>query len=419
MREEKKSTPVPLVYLTLRSCPAWCALLTAAALMLSLHAEADVPEVVVANVTASSAVAPTQPSAFEIIPEDPLAARLRFSGKTKTYKKTFYLRGYSLGQFYWLDNHRFITDMHGGPGFEAKYGEVQPKIVLVDILAGTIEDTGLVGKMNCYSEGMISIGTWELNGKRTMYFGKWGESLKAYAGGFPADMELNYESCQLVPRWGYPKNESGKPRLAGRFPLKVEHGTIYEWKPSSFPELRIGQDEQNRFGFYRTGSAQIPPLQLYWEQPSGKRIDIPLNPGEKISSVYFLPYEQAYLLTVDLTSTQPIEIWGPRFMRLLYLDGTVKRFGVPAVIMKLVGAGKVIGAAKYTKQGIRWVVGFKSREPDNLNIGGVHAVSGDELVKIEPYTYTIGPDGCREYSHEDHLFSKYNDYFYIDVCKGE
>ncbi|HZW26650.1 MAG TPA: hypothetical protein VFF26_14325 [Gallionella sp.] len=394
--------------------------LAVAALMLSGYAGAEAPAVVGAsNVAASSVGVPAQPAAFDIIPEDPLAAKLKFSGKTKTrtYKKTFYLRGYSLSGPWWVDDHRYLAEMHAGDGFEAKFGEIPPKVVMVDTLTGKVEDTGVVGDLKCYSEGRIA--TSAQGREWTMYFGKLGEPLRAYPKNFPQDQELNVESCQLVPAWRRPRAESGKPQFVARFPLKVEHGAIFEWKPASYPELKIGRDEYGRPGFYRDGPVEMPPLHVYWEQPSGKRIDIPFNPGEKISYVSYLPYEKAYLIWVDLSGTQPIEGTFPRFERLLYLDGTVKRFGVPSVIMDLVQVRKVHGLAKYSKKGVEWGAYWKAREPDSQHVGGFYEVMNGELVKVESPGGVLGPDGCREYGEEKQPFSKRYDFFYIDVCKGE
>ncbi|ADL55463.1 hypothetical protein [Gallionella capsiferriformans] len=398
---------------------AWCTLLVMGTLILSVHAGAEEPAVVGAsNVGASSAVVPAQPAAFEIIPEDPLAAKLRISDKTKSYKKTFYLRGYSLSEPAWMDEHRYIAEMHAGDGFEAKFGEIPPKVVIVDTLTGKVEDTGVVGDLMCYSEGRIA--TSVRNGLSwTMYFGKLGEPLQAYPKNFPQELELNVQSCQLVPVWRRPKAAPEEPQFVARFPLKVEHGTIFEWKPASYPALKIGRDEYGRPGFYRDGPAEMPPFHVYWEQPSGKRIDIQFNPGEKISYVSYLPYEKAYLIWIDLSGTQPIEGTSPRFERLLYLDGTVKRFGVPPVIMDLVQVRKVHGLAKYSKKGFEWGAHWKSRETDSQHIGGFYEVMNGALVKIESRGGGTGPDGCREYGKEQQLFSKRLDFFYIDVCKGE
>jgi hypothetical protein len=317
-----------------------------------------------------------------------------------------------------MDEYRYLASMHAGDGFEAKFGEIPPRVVMVDTLTGKVEDTGVVGDVMCYSEGRIA--TSALDRKRTMYFGKLGEPLQAYPEKFPQGMELNVKSCQLVPAWKYPIDEVGGNRfLLRRFPLKVEHGAIFEREPDSYPALKIGQDEYGQTRFYRAGPEQMPPRHVYWEQPSGKRIEIPFNPGERISSISYLPYEKAYLIESDLSGTQPFEAAFPRFERLLYLDGTVKRFGVPSVIMELVQARKVHGFANYTKKGFEWIASWNTREPNTQHIGGAYEVMNGELVKIESLAGPPGPDGCREYGYEKQLFSKRFDFFYIDICKVE
>jgi hypothetical protein len=394
-----------------------CRALLAAVFLMSGNAWAEVP-VRAGNAATPGAAISDQPAKFEVIPEDPVAAKLRFSDKTKTYKKTFYLRGYSLSGDWWMDEHRYLAAMHAGDGFEAKFGEIPPKVVIVDTLTGKVEDTGVVGDVMCYSEGRIA--TSALDRKRTMYFGKLGEPLQAYPEKFPQGMELNDASCQLVPAWKYPIDEMGGNRfLLRRFPLKVEHGAIFEREPDSYPALKIGQDEHGQTRFYRAGPAQMLPRHVYWEQPSGKRIEIPLNPGEKIFNVSYLPYEKAYLIRVDLSGTQPFEVAFPRFERLLYLDGTVKRFSVPSVIMDLVQVRKVYGLAKYSRKGFEWGASWNTREPNDQHIGGFYEVMNGELVKVEPLVSWAGPDGCREYSEEKQLFTKRLNYFYIDICKVE
>jgi hypothetical protein len=393
--------------------------LLAAVFFMSGNAWAEVP-VRTSNAATHSAAISNQSAEFEIIPEDPVAAKLRFSDKTKTYKKTFYLRGYSLNGLWWIDEHRYLAAMHAGDGFEAKFGEIPPRVVMVDTLTGKVEDTGVIGDVMCYSEGRIATSIQNIHGDLTMYFGKLGEPLQAYPEKLPQGMELNVESCQLVPKWKYPLEEMGGNRhILRRFPLKVEHGAIFERKPANSPELKIGQDEHGQTRFYRAGPAQMPPLHVYWEQPSGKRIDIPFNPGERISSVSYLPYEKAYLIRVDLSGTQPFEVTLPRFERLLYLDGTVKRFGVPSVIMDLVQVRKIYGLAKYSRKGFEWGAHWNTREPNDQHIGGFYEVMSGELVKVEPLVSWAGPDGCREYSEEKQLFTKRLNYFYIDICKGE
>lgn len=417
-----------LLPLITRNCAWWQVVLAVVALMLSVRAEADVPEVVVANnVAASSAVAPAQPSAFEIIPEDPLAARLTFSNKTISYEKKIYVRGALLGGEWWIDENRYVTTKRDSYPSRDEKIEILPNIVIVDVRTGKIEDTGLTGKIRCYAEGRIATENDRLStnpdGKvvrdAVSYFGELGKPLQEYRPGFPYDMELNTPSCQLVPRWKYPKPQHGEPQLLERFPLRVEHGAIFLWKPRDYPELRLGQDPNNynRLVFNRVGAAAVLPLLAYWEQPSGKRVEIPLNPGEKINFASFVPFENAYLISLDLTNTQPVATWEPRFARLLYLDGTIKRFGVPRVILDLVKANKAGAGFGYSKKGISWGIGFNSFVPDPQHIQGVYEIVGDELVK-RVVSGSRAIDGCKLYGSEKSLFSARRDYYYIDICKS-
>lgn len=403
----------------------WQALLAVVALMLSVCAEAGVPEVVVTNAVAtSSAVAPAQPSAFEIIPEDPLAARLTFSDKTMGYensKKIVYLKDYWIYGEWWIDENHYVGSLHESKTFSEK-ADNTPKVVIVDVRTGEVKDTGYVGRVQCYNEGMIATHNIGLDSLKNQaaYYGRLGESLQPYKPWFPNDMELNISSCQLVPRWKYPKPQSGESGLVARFPLKVEHGAIFLWKPKDYPELRLGQDPNNynRLVFNRVGATVVPPLLAYWEQPSGKRVEIPLNPGEKISTVSYVPYENAYFISVDLSNTQPIKTWEPRFARLLYLDGTIKRFGVPRVIMDLLRTNSQASAGvQFDKKGLSWAVGFNSFAPDPQHLAGSYEIVGEELVK-RVISGSRAVDGCRLYGSEKSLFSARRDYYYIDICKG-
>lgn len=370
------------------------------------------------SATAKADTAATE--AVAIIPEDPLIAQLRFSDKTINYEKNIYLRDYLLGgsSGWWIDDYRYVISLHESKYFSEK-ADNTPKVVIVDTKTGDVTDTGYEGRVLCYSEGRIATNNNRLttgqDGKvisdEVYYYGKMGEPLDAFRPYYPSDMELNKASCQLIPRWKRPQS----PDMV--FPLKVAHGVIRQIRPKDFPELRLGQDDYNRLTFNRTGAAVVPPLQVYWELPSGQRTDIPFNPGEQISSISYIPFENAYLISPDLTNTQPIKTWEPRFVRLLYLDGTVKRFGVPRVIMDLVKANKVGVGVGYSKKGISWDIGFLSRVPDPQHLAGSYEVIGDELVKREQSGST-SPDGCRLYSSQSSFFSKRWDYYYIDICKG-
>lgn len=362
-----------------------------------------------ADTTATEAVA--------IIPEDPLTAQFRFSDKTINYEKTVYLKGYELSNSYSIDEHRNVASMLASK--TVKYNpDNAPKVVIVDIKTGDVTDTGYVGRVLCYSDGRLATSsqsrTMGPDGKvipdEAYYFGKMGEPLEAFRPYFPSDMELNNASCQLVPRW----KRTQYPDMV--FPLKVTHGVIRQTRPKDFPELRLGQDDYNRLTFNRTGAAVVPPFQVYWELPSGQHIDIPFNPGEQISSISYVPFENAYLISVDLTNTQPVKTWEPRFVRLLYPDGTVKRFGVPRIILDLVKQGKAVAWPTYTKLGVGWILAVLSRHPELDHLNGNYLVIENELVKV-PAGGMPSLDGCRLYGNKRSIFSTLPDYYYIDICK--
>ncbi len=397
--------------------------LLATGLLLLTSASAEMPRTITANEIAAST------PVFEIIPEDPLTAKITFSDKEIHYEKHYYLRDVLFVGFeYWIDENRYVIEKRERYGSNGEKGEILPQIVVVDVRNGKIEDTGLEGKILCFAEGRIATNNTRLlrqeDGKvvrdEVSYLGELGKPLQEFRPGFPYEMELNKDSCQLVPRWKYPKPKQGEPQFVQRFPLKVEHGAIYLWKPKDFPELRLGRDDYNRFAFNRVGSATVPPLQAYWELPSGKRVDIPLNPGEKIFAVSYLPFKKAYSISLDLTHTQPIETWVyPRFARLLYLDGTIERFCMPRVVMDFMRANRnaSLGEAFY-KKGVTWGIGLSSFSTDPQKRAGVYEVIGGELVKRSLGGF-LAPDGCRRFGSEKRFFSERRDYYYIDTCKGE
>jgi hypothetical protein len=398
----------------------WRALLAAVFLM-SGNVWAEVP-VRASNAATPSAAISDQPAEFEIIPEDPVAAKLRFSDKTINYKKTVYIRGYELSNSYQIDEYHKFSSVLASKSI--KYNPDAPhNVVIVDMKTGGVTDTGYVGRVLCYSEGRVATSSQSRafgpDGKvlsdEVDSFGKVGEPLQAYRPSFPNDMELNTASCQLVPRLKRPKYPDNL------FPLKIEHGVIYQIQPKNYPTVQLGQDinNYNRLTFYRTGAEVVPPLQAYWEQPSGKRVEIQLNPGEKIDIVSYLPFEKAYLISTELNNSQPVKVWSPRFARLLYLDGTIKRFGVPRVIQDLVMQGKIVASPMYTKLGVGWSVMVLSRQPEIDHLNGNYLVVGNDLIKVVGVAAVTSLDGCKLYGAIRSIFSRLPDYYYIDICKGE
>lgn len=356
--------------------------------------------------------------AEEILSEDLSVRDLKFVDGMSRYARTVYLKDYSFSHSAWIDDHRSIKSMHASRTFNDQVDNT-PRVVIVDTKTGEVKETGYVGEVQCYSEGRIAthnIGFDYLFKNEASYFGKLGEPLQVYRQWFPRDMELNIPSCQLVPRLKRPQY----PDML--FPLKVEHGVLYQVRPKDFPVLELGVGTNNRPALIRKGADAVKPLQVYWEQPSGRRIDIPVNPGEEITSVSYIPFEDAYLLNIDLTNTQPIKVWEPRFIRLLYLDGTIKRFSVPTPIMELIKANKASATAVYTKRGMAWHLSIGSRNPDLEHLDGNYLVIGKELVKI-PASGMPSTDGCKLYGSNPSAYSTkekmLRDMYFIDICKGE
>ncbi len=354
----------------------------------------------------------------EILPEDPAVRDLKFVDGTKRYAKKVYLRDYFLKTRYSIDDHRFVVSVIANKNFDGQPNNT-PKVVIVDTESGEVKDTGYVGEIQCYSEGRIATrndGTTPSN--QASYFGKLGEPLQKYPRWGPPEMELNEPSCQLVPRWKYPKFQQGEAQLLARLALKPEHGAVFVYQPRAFPVLELGADANNRAVFVRSGANEVPPLQVYLEQPSGKRIDIPVNPGEKINAVEYIPFENAYWLNIELNNTQPIKSWEPRFGRLLYPDGTVKRFSVPTPIVDLIKAGKAVATTTYTKRGAMWQLLILPGHRDVEHLQGNYLVLGDELVKI-PAGGVDRLNGCKAEGSDRQFFSKLYEYYFINICTGE
>jgi len=355
--------------------------------------------------------------AAEILPEDPAVHDLKFVDGTKRYAKKVYLRDYFLKTVYSIDVHRFVASVIASKNFDGQPNNT-PKVVIVDTESGEVKDTGYVGEIRCYSEGRIAtVNVGTSTSSEAMYFGKLGESLQKYPLWSP-DMELNWPSCQLLPRWKYPKFQQEETQLLTRLALKPEHGAVFVYQPKAFPVLELSSDANNRAVFIRSGANAVPPLQVYLEQPSGHRIDIPVNPGEKINAVQYIPFENAYWLNIVLNNTQPIKSWAPRFGRLLYPDGTVKRFSVPPPIVDLIKAGKAVATTTYTKRGAMWELLILPGHPDVDHLQGNYLVLENELVKI-PAGGVDRLNGCKLLCNDREFFSKLYEYYFINICTGE
>lgn len=344
--------------------------------------------------------------AADILPEDPAVQNLKIvdhSDRYENYPKNFYLKNYFLVASAWLDDHRMLTSVANSETYNYHENKMSTKVILVDTRTGVVQNTGYVGEVRCYNEGRIATGDSGGWREQAHYFGKFGEPLEVFKPWYPRELELNIPSCQLVPRWKRPN--SMPVTFVQRHPLKVEHGAIFVIRQNDFEG-----------GTY----------QAYWEQPSGNRIDIAVNPGEEISSVEYIAEENAYLLTtsllLNLSPTRTTKTWYPHFYRLLYLDETVKRFSVPPQLMELLKAGKATIDGRYTRRGILWHLVIRRREDrgkDVAHLQGHYLVIGKELVKMPGI---LKPDGCTIRGNEESVSSTKRklllNYYSINICKG-
>ena len=369
-----------------------------------------------------------------LLPEDPAVRDVKFSDRKIKVELNFFLKGYSLGQqLVPIDENRFLISMYESKPFR-KTNYHNPKVVIVDIRNGQVTDTGYIGGAVCFEAGRIGIDHQE---ERTDYFGKLGEPLQKYPGGVgmyddPAtpdrhthEIELNKYSCELVPHRNAPPHRRADGAMRNIWqPLRPEHGVIVGYLPPNSPGLALGFDANNRPAIVRTGGSEALMPEVYWEKPSGERINIPMNPGETIDQVRYLPSEKAYLLgnLILTTSMGAVDPSIPRFVRVLYPDGTIKKFGIPKVILEKVAEGRIMSFS-YNKVGVFWSLLYQPHQPE---INGMYVVNGNELVRYTtPGLIYINHlfDSCMRIGlvHTGSFFKgdTLKDFYYADLCKGE
>lgn len=330
------------------------------------------------------------------LPEDPSARELRFAARAEPYKRQVFLQGHQFGRSMWIDEQRLVTTLVIGPGFDAFDHNNVGKVVIVDTRDGAVRETGYSGDILCYAEGRIAI---QAGGgpERRVYTGVLGSKLENVGNWFPRGTELNEMSCRAVPLWKRPADLPQGMSASRRY-LRDEHGIFVLWLENS---------------------AGSPLRRLYLEKPGGARVDVPFNPGERPATLWYVPFEQAYLVVPDLTDTQPIKVWEPRFVRLVRPEGAVQRFSVPGALMDKVKSGDGVAGAQYTRRGVLWNLLIHDRRPEQEKLSGNYLVKGGELVKVP--AVLPGPDGCRLLGYEKSPRSSerriVNDYYVIDVCE--
>lgn len=328
---------------------------------------------------------------------------------TERLNKRVFLKNYRLGDGvgYWIDNDHMLVGVRSGDGYDASKTNI-PKWIKVNIETGEIEDIGIRGGISCYADGQAVVHP-KIEGAfndRTMMVGTLGGDMQTFPEGMPRGKRLNI-NCQLV--------DSEKVKGSTTY-LKEAHG-------------RITEDDT----FYRQDNIYKDniPNRLYLRKPDGQEIDIPTNPGERNFSyeIKYIPFENAYLLTPEFGSGDSTKRWQPRyplFVRLLYPDGSVKRFSMPNVHLfsKLRGHSATFKGVLYTKRGLVWR--FK-RNPKPPTLGLVHyrevryddfLQSGNEL--IQGNFITQSPDGCKLVGEIQSRFSdKLSDYYVTNLCEDK
>jgi len=325
-------------------------------------------------------------------------------------KKRVFLRDYSLVNTvgHWIDNDHMLIGVRSGGGYDDSKTAIQ-KWIKVNVETGEIEDTGIRGGISCYADGQAVVHP-RVEGKisdRTMMVGTLGGEMQTFPEGVPRGKRISID-CRLV--------DSEK---VGGFTtyLKEAHGRITE------DDIFYRND-----GVYKDNT----PSRLYLRKPDGQEIDIPTNPGERSFNRYgieYIPFENTYLLTPEFGSTDSTKKWQPRypiFVRLLYPDGSVKRFSMPNVHLfsKLRWHSATFNGVLYTKRGLVWR--FK-RNPKPPALGLVHyrveryddfLQSGDELI---PGNFiTQSPDDCKLVGEIQSRFSdKYSDYYVTNLCEDK
>ena len=316
--------------------------------------------------------------------------------------KRVFLKNYRLVIGHWIDNEHMLVGVRSGDGYNDSKTNI-PKWIKVNIETGEIEDTGIRGGISCYADGQTVVHP-KVEGRisdRTLMIGRLGGDMETFPEGMPRGKRINMD-CQLV--------DSEKVKGFTTY-LKEAHGRMTE-------ETVYNDDN---------------PSRLYLRRPDGQEIDIPTNLGERRFDRYgikYIPFENAYLISPEFGSSDSTKRWQPRyplFVRLLYPDGSVKRFSMPNVHLfsKLRGHSAWFDGVLYTKRGLVWRF---TRKPKPPTLGLVHysEVRYDDFLQTEHELLqgnfiTQSPDGCKLVGEIQSRFSdKFSsDYYVTNLCEDK
>ncbi len=318
-------------------------------------------------------------------------------------KKRVFLRDYSLVNTigHWIDNDTMLVGVRSGGGYDDSKTNIL-RWIKVNIETGEIEDAGIRGGISCYADGQAVVHP-RIEGvfnDRTIMVGTLGGEMQTFPEGVPRGKRISID-CRLV---------DSEKVLGFTTYLKGAHGRMTE-------ETNYKDDK---------------PSRLYIRKQDGQEIEVPTNPGERRFDRYgikYIPFENAYLISPEFGSSDSTKKWQPRyplFVRILYPDGSVKRFSMPNVhlISKLRWHSAWFDGVLYTKRGLVWRF---TRKPKPPTLGLVHyrveryddfLQSGDEL--IQGNFITQSPDGCKLVGEIQSSFSsKYSDYYVTNLCEGK
>jgi hypothetical protein len=309
-----------------------------------------------------------------------------------------FARGYVPVSWHWMDNERVIATIERMADFDFQKADLKKKIFIFNTRTGSAEEIPHYGQVRCFDDGRVIISQprWDPVARKAPGFalhGRLGGKMQEYEK-LPKDQLINQFSCRLENRLEL------RPAPAGfdssYLALREGHGVL-RWTMRRAP------------GF--------PWQEYYLDRADGQRVDIPLNPGEKVSSshVHYVPFENSYLLVPDLVDTNPVPIWEPRFVRLLSPGGEIKRIPVPEPLFEWVKTGRAYVSATYTKRGVIWFVG-DARTLRLPSVAGNYIMEGNKLVRFER-AGILSPDGCRLVGatrRKDGL----SDLYVTDICWG-
>lgn len=392
---------------------------------------------------------------------DPAAAQVMISNKVVELKPQVYLRGYTLRAERWLDRDRYLANVESDEKVNAP-ADSDMRIVLVDIRDGTVKDTLRRGRLLCFDEaGNIYTQISSKSENKTRYFvGPLEGPVRETQIHDDEVFGFELHACMTVPLLR--KTPEGREELKKiarpgwgfkwSQPKVLRHGfgklMTYEAEARNWNDPQLANNPQAQALARQPFTAGMKVARgiyaLSYTPPSGKTVDIVLNPGEPISlpqnsetQYEWMGYyyaEDAYFLPMFSSGLAPFGVPSavanlPHFARLLYRDGQVRLFSPPKVLWDDFVARRAGLSGFYSAAGIIWRQTFG---PERRRV--YYLQKGQELRRIEgmPNRWYVMPDGCRLHLSEiDEQRTRYDEttgksypytldkYMIANLCQGE